>query len=69
MIDLAVTSAQFALAVDYVRLLFAPAQQRPEDPLLLVLEEAVQAWDAGHRERVRSLLQHAISLAQSMGYL
>jgi hypothetical protein len=58
-----------ALAVDYVRLLLAPSQQRPPEMLLTVLEEAVQTWDAGQRERVRSLLQHAISLAQDMGYL
>jgi len=69
LIDLAATSAQFALAVDDVRLLLAPTQQRPEVSLLTVLEEAVHAWDAGYHERVRSLLQHAISLAQGMGYL
>ncbi len=69
LIELAATSEQFALTVDSIRLLLAPTQQRPEDPLLLVLEEAVQAWDADHLERVRSLLQHALSLAQNMGYL
>ena len=69
LIGLAATSAQFALAVDDVRLLLAPPQQRPEVSLLTVLEEAVHAWDAGYHERVRSLLQHAISLAQGMGYL
>ena len=69
LIGLAATSAQFALALDYVRLLLAPTQQRPEDPLLRVLEEAVQAGDAGHRERVRHLLQHAMPLAQDIGYL
>jgi tetratricopeptide (TPR) repeat protein len=69
LIGLAATSAQFALAVDDVRLLLAPTQQRPADSLLTVLEEAVHAWDAGYHERVPSLLQHAISLAQDMGYL
>ncbi len=69
LIDIAATSAQFALAVDYVRLLLAPTQQRPPETLLTVLKEIVQAWDAGHRETVRSLLQLAIPLAQDMGYL
>jgi tetratricopeptide (TPR) repeat protein len=69
LIDIAATAAQFALAVDDVRLLFAPTQQRLPETLLSVLEEAVQSWDAGHRERVHYLLQHAISLAQDMGYL
>jgi hypothetical protein len=69
LIGLAATSAQFALAVDYVRLLLAPTQQRQPEALLTLLEETLQAWDAGHRERVRSLLQRAIPLAQDMGYL
>ena len=69
LIDIAATSEQFALAMDYVRLLLAPTQQRPPETLLSVLEEAVQAWDTGHHERVRSLLHHALPLAQDMGYL
>jgi len=69
LIDIAATSEQLANAMDYVRLLLAPTQQRPPETLLTVLEEAVRTWDAGHRELVRSLLQRAISLAQSMGYL
>lgn len=69
LIGLAATSALSSLAVDDVRLLLAPTQQRPEDSLLTVLEEAVHAWDTGCHERVPSLLQQAILLAQSMGYL
>jgi tetratricopeptide (TPR) repeat protein len=69
LMSLATTSGQFALAVDYVRLLLAPTQQRPLEAILTVLEEIVQAWDDGHHERVRTLLQHAISLAQNMDYL
>jgi tetratricopeptide (TPR) repeat protein len=69
LIGLAATSAQFALAVDYVRLLLAPTQQRPPETLLTVLEETVQAWEAGHPERVRSLLQRTMPPAQDMGYL
>jgi hypothetical protein len=69
LIGLAATSGQLALAVDYVRRLLAPTQQRPPERLLTVLEEAVQAWDAGHHEWVGSLLQHAMSLAQDMGHM
>ena len=69
LIALAATSAQCALAVDYMRLLLAPTQQRPPETLLTVLEEAVQAWDAGNDERAGSFLQHAMRLAQGMGYL
>jgi hypothetical protein len=54
---------------DEMRLLLAPTQQRPPETLLTVLEEAVHAWDGGRCERVRSLLQLAMPLAQSMCYL
>jgi len=69
LIGLAAASGQLALAVDYVRLLVAPTQQRPPETLLTVLEDAMHAWDAGHRERVDSLIEHAIALAQGTGYL
>jgi hypothetical protein len=69
LIGLAAASAQFALAVDYVRMLLPPTQQRPPEALLRLLEEILQACDAGHHESVRSLLQRAIPLAQDMGYL
>ena len=69
LIDIAATSAQFALAVDYVRLLLAPTQQRPPETLLTVLKEIVHAWDTGHREHVRSFIHHSLALAQEMGYL
>ena len=69
LIVLAVNSGQFALAVNYVRLLLAPTQQRQSEALLTVLEEVLQAWEGGHPERVRALFQHAISFAQDMGYL
>lgn len=69
MIGIAITSAQLVLAVDYVRLLLVPTQQHSADALLTVLEEVLQAWDTGHLETVRSLLQVALSLVQNMGYL
>ncbi|MDQ6662012.1 MAG: hypothetical protein M3Z24_13745, partial [Chloroflexota bacterium] len=69
LIGIALTEARLSLAVDYIHLLLAPTQQRPDEALLTVLEEAVQAWDAGQHETVRSLLQHAMPLAKEMGYL
>lgn len=56
LIAIAATSAQPALAMDYVRLLLAPTQQRPPETLLTILEEALQAWETGHRETVHSPL-------------
>ncbi len=69
LIGLAITSTQLALAVDYVRQLLVPTQQRSPEMLLAVLEEVVQAWDARQTEAVQALLQHAMSLAQDMNYL
>jgi hypothetical protein len=69
LIGLAATTGQLALAMDYVGRLLAPTQQRPPEILLAHLDQVVQAWDAGHPEKVYSLLQHVMSLVQAMGYL
>lgn len=69
LIAIAVTSEQFALAVDCIHLLLAPTQQRPQDSLLSVFEEVIRAWGMGQHEQVRSFLQHALLLAKGMGYL
>ncbi len=69
LIDLAASSERLAIAVDYVRLLLAPTQQRSTETLATILEEVLHAWDAGQRERVPALLQRALRLAQDAGYL
>jgi predicted ATPase/DNA-binding SARP family transcriptional activator len=69
LIDLATSLEQFARAVDYARRLLAPTQQRPTGALAATLEEMLQAWEAGQQERVSSLLQRALRLAQDTGYL
>ncbi|MBE3559204.1 MAG: hypothetical protein IMW89_08270 [Ktedonobacteraceae bacterium] len=71
LIALAASSGQFALAVDYIRLLLAPAQQRPPEMLQKLLEEILQTGGTGpgERERVHSLLRSVLSLVRNMGYL
>ena len=52
-----------------MRLLLDPTQQPPPEQLSTLLEAALQTWDAGQQEEVRTLLQQAIPLAEDLGYL
>ncbi|MDQ2713876.1 MAG: AAA family ATPase [Chloroflexota bacterium] len=69
LIDVALSQERLPEAMDYVRMLLAPRQQRPVETLLTMLEAVVQAWDAGQRERASVLLQRALPLAREMNYL
>jgi len=55
--------------MNQVRMLLDPTQQYPPEPLLTMLEECLQAWDAGQQDTARSLLQQAAPLAREMNYL
>ncbi len=69
LIGVALTQERLAEAVDYVRMLLAPTQQRPPETLFTMLEAAVRAWDSGQYEAVRALLHQAMPLAQEVGFL
>ena len=69
LIEVTVAHDRLSEAVDYARALLAPAQQRLPGALTAILEAAMQAWDLGQLEIVRSQLQQATTLAQEMGYL
>jgi DNA-binding SARP family transcriptional activator len=60
---------KFANTIDYVRMLLDPTQQSPPEQLRVLLEAALQAWDAGQQKEACSLLQQAVPLAEQMGYL
>jgi hypothetical protein len=57
---------QLAWAVDCVRALLDPGQQRVPDALAAGLEQAVQAWDGGEPEVTRTLLNQSVVLAHQM---
>jgi len=56
-------------AMNAVCLLLNPTQQLPPEQTRMLLESALQAWDAGHPEEAHTLLQQAAPLAQQLGYL
>jgi hypothetical protein len=69
LIGVAAAQQQLAPAMQYMRRLLAPEQQRLPDALTNLLEAAIQAWDSNLPETARSDLQRAVGLAQEMGYL
>ena len=52
-----------------MRVLLDATQQPPVREIEVLLEGALQAWDAGQQDEARSLLQQAAPLAEKMGYL
>jgi len=69
LIGIMLTQEKFAEAMNYVRMLLDPTQQPPPEQLHVLLEAALQAWDAGQQQEARSLLQQTVPLAEQMGYL
>ena len=69
LIAVALREGEFSLAMDDVRALLDPAQQRLPDVLTADLVQAVQAWDGGAFETARALLQQSMALAQQLHYL
>lgn len=65
----ALTREQIAQALDYVRLLLAPTQQRLPDPLRMVLAAALEAGEREQLQTTRPLLHQALALARDLGYL
>ena len=56
-------------AMNWARQLLVPPQQRLPDELKGLLESAVVAWEQGHSEATSDLLNHALQLAHTFGYI
>ena len=69
LIGVALAQGRLPEAMNHVRMLLNPTQQYPLEPLLTMLEECLQAWDAGQQDTARTLLQQAATLAREMNYL
>jgi tetratricopeptide (TPR) repeat protein len=69
LIGVALSKERLAEAMNYVRILLAPTQQRPPEILYPLLEASVQAWDRGQKDTANMLLREALPLAREMGYL
>jgi len=69
LISVANTKNQFSEAVDYVRALIEPTQQRlPEAPTAL-LKKVIKTWEGGETEKTHTYLNQTIELAQELGWL
>ena len=69
LVGVAFAQEKYSDAINFVRILLDPALQPPPQVLSALLEAALKAWDAGHQEEARTLLQQALPLAEKSGYL
>jgi tetratricopeptide (TPR) repeat protein len=69
LIAVALRKDQFASAVDHVRVLLDPGQQRVPDELTANLEQSIRAWDSRALESARAILHRSLALAQELRYL
>jgi len=69
LIAVALHQNQLPSAIDHVRALLDPSQQRLPGPLVAGLEEVIQAWDGGFLDSAPTLVQESMMLAQQMHYL
>ncbi len=68
LIGVALAQDQVSEAVDHARALLEPSQQRLPDALTAVLEEAIRTWHIGESKTARTNLNHAMGLAQELGW-
>ena len=69
MIGVALVQESETEAVDYARAMLEPSQQSLPDALNLVLEKVIKTLEGGEFEKISIHLNHAIELAQELGYL
>jgi hypothetical protein len=69
LIAIAVHQNQLPLAIENVRAVLDPSQQRLPQALVSHLEQTMEAWDKGNLDSVHALLQQSVTLAQQMHYL
>lgn len=69
LISMALTQHEEEKAIAYARLLLDPSQMRLRDELTAALAQAIDAWEDDQRQRARSRLEQALSLAQAYHYL
>jgi hypothetical protein len=69
LIAIAVHQNQLPSAIEHVRALLDPSQQRLPGALVSCLEQITHAWDAGNLDSTGILLQESMTLAQQLHYL
>lgn len=69
LIAIAVHQNQIPSAIQHVRALLDPSQQRLPTELVSCLEQVIQVWDEGNLDSVHTLLKQSMMMAQQMYYL
>jgi hypothetical protein len=69
LIDIALTRGHLSAAMEYLEMLFDPAQQRLANPLLSLLEQSLRSWNQNDCEQAQRWLKEAIRLARHLHYL
>jgi tetratricopeptide (TPR) repeat protein len=67
--DAELAQERVSVAIDHVQVLLEPSQQQLPHELTSVLENAINTWGSGELEMTCTYLNHAIELAQELGYL
>ena len=67
--DAELAQDRVSVAIDHVQVLLEPSQQQLPHELTSVLENAINTWGSGELEMTSTYLNHAIELAQELGYL
>jgi tetratricopeptide (TPR) repeat protein len=69
LVGVALAQEQDTAALEHVRAILDPSQQRPPDILNRPLEAVVEAWDSGEHQTAHTRLVAAVPLASELGYL
>jgi tetratricopeptide (TPR) repeat protein len=69
LVGIALAQEQDTAALEHVRTILDPSQQRLPDILAVPLEVALGAWDSGERQEAHTRLVAAVPLATELGYL
>jgi DNA-binding SARP family transcriptional activator len=69
LIGLALREEKLSTAVEYLRMLLDPSQQRLPEPLTVPCELAIQAWDRDEPAEANQQIQRAVEMAQQFHYL
>jgi class 3 adenylate cyclase/tetratricopeptide (TPR) repeat protein len=69
LLDMALAAVRIEEAAQCARGMLPPPQQRLQEPVRSLVEDAVQAWDSGKAAEAEELLRRAARAAEDHGYL
>jgi eukaryotic-like serine/threonine-protein kinase len=69
LLAMALAAGRIEEAAQCARGMLPPPQQRLQEPVRTLVEEAVQAWDSGQPAEAEELLRRAARAAADLGYL